>query len=183
MVILPKQTLKQIKRNWILYLFILPVFFYIILFNYIPIYGVQISFKDFIPAKGIIGSKWVGLKWFKTFFSSPRGIEVILNTLRISVYNLLAGFPVPIIFALLLNQIKNLGVKKLIQTVTYMPHFISMVVITGMISSFFSPNSGFINNILSFFIGENIYYLGNILVRHSVISVSPLRILYLTSLL
>jgi putative aldouronate transport system permease protein len=157
---LSKNTIKQIKTGWVLYLFILPAFAYIVIFSYLPMYGLQIAFKDYTFSRGIFGSKWVSLKWFYTFFSSPRSIQIILNTLHISLYELLAGFPVPIIFALLLNQIRSAGYKKVIQTITYMPHFISIVIITGMLSAFLSPSSGFLNNIFTALRGKEIYFLG-----------------------
>jgi putative aldouronate transport system permease protein len=160
MKLFSQRAVKQAKTNWVLYLFILPAFAYIIIFCYLPMYGVQIAFRDYTASRGIAGSKWVGLKWFSTFFASPRSMTIVLNTLRISLYGLLAGFPIPIIFALLLNQMKNLAYKKVIQTVTYMPHFISIVVITGMITQFFSPNNGFISKMLTFITGNDIFYLG-----------------------
>ncbi|MCL2833380.1 MAG: ABC transporter permease subunit [Treponema sp.] len=155
-----KKKLKLAKQNYVLYLLILPAFTYIVCFQYLPIYGAQIAFRNYRIQDGIIGSPWVGLQWFKTFFTSPRNRTIIWNTVIISIYNLLAGFPIPIIFALLLNQVKSLRYKKLVQTVTYMPHFISMVVIIGMISVFFSPTTGFINKLIGMFTGQNVYYLG-----------------------
>jgi putative aldouronate transport system permease protein len=154
------KKLKLAKANWVLYLLILPAFAYIFIFCYMPIYGVQIAFRDYRIADGISGSAWAGLKWFRTFFTSPRNRIIIWNTVAIGLYSLAAGFPVPVIFALLLNQVRNLKFKKLVQLVTYMPHFISIVVVTGMISAFLSPNSGFINTILKPLTGGNIYYLG-----------------------
>jgi putative aldouronate transport system permease protein len=140
-----RQKIKQAKANWVLYLMILPAFVYIFLFCYLPMYGIQIAFRDYTIAGGITGSPWVGLKWFKSFFSSPRNRLIIVNTVSISLYSLMAGFPVPVIFALFLNQVRNLRFKKVVQSVTYMPHFISVVVVVGMLLAFFSPNSGFIN--------------------------------------
>jgi putative aldouronate transport system permease protein len=157
---LARQKIKQAKANWVLYLMILPAFAYIFLFNYLPLYGIQIAFRDYTIAGGISGSPWVGLKWFKTFFSSPRNRLIITNTVSISLYSLLAGFPVPVIFALLLNQVRNLRFKKLVQSVTYMPHFISTVVVVGMISAFFSPNSGFINTFVEALTGNRIFFMG-----------------------
>ena len=155
-----KQKLKLARHNYVLYLLILPAFIYIICFCYLPIYGAQIAFKDYRIQMGIFGSSWAGLKWFRMFFTSPRNRTIITNTIIISVYQLVVGFPISIIFALLLNQVRNLGYKKIIQTVTYMPYFISTVVIVGMISTFLSPYSGFLNRIIAFFTGERTYYLG-----------------------
>ena len=111
---------------------LLPVI-YILIFAYYPMFGVQIAFKDFNPGKGIWGSPWVGFKHFVTFFKSFQFKRVITNTLRISLYSLIIGFPLPILFALFLNVLRNLKFKKFVQTVTYIPHFISTVVIVGML--------------------------------------------------
>ena len=155
-----KKKLKLAKNNYVLYLLILPAVVYIFCFNYLPIYGAQIAFRNYRIQDGVFGSTWVGLRWFKMFFTSPRNLIIIRNTIVISVYGLIASFPLPIIFALLLNQVKILNYKKVIQTVTYMPHFISVVVVVGMISAFLSPNSGFLNRIIAIFTGERTYYLG-----------------------
>jgi putative aldouronate transport system permease protein len=155
-----KHKLRQAKTNFVLYLLIVPAFAYIVIFCYLPMYGAQIAFRDYRIGSGIVGSAWVGLKWFRTFFSSPRNQSIILNTVTIGIYSLLAGFPIPIIFALLLNQVRNLRYKKFIQVITYMPNFISIVVVVGMVSAFFSPNSGFINHLLERFTGQRLYYLG-----------------------
>jgi putative aldouronate transport system permease protein len=158
--VLRRQKIKQAKTNWVLYLMILPAFAYIFLFHYLPLYGVQIAFRDYTLADGISGSPWVGLQWFRIFFASPRNRSIILNTLSISLYYLVASFPISIIFALLLNQVKQLRFKKLVQSVTYMPHFISTVVIVGMISAFFSPNSGFINTVAEALTGQRFFFMG-----------------------
>lgn len=154
-------TWKLIKRNWLLYVFLLPALVNVILFCYWPMYGLQIAFKDYTFAKGFSGSEWVGLKWFIRFFDTPRFWLIIKNTLTISIYAFIVGFPFPIILALILNNVKNAKWKKFAQTITYMPHFISTVVIVGMISIFFSPRSGIVNTLLSFFGGSgNIYFMG-----------------------
>lgn len=129
-------------RNWRLYVLILPALAALILFRYAPMYGLQIAFKNFKPAKGISGSAWVGLKHFKSFINSYQFENVLWNTIKISVTSLVAGFPMPIIFALLLNQIRSAKAKKVLQTVTYMPHFISTVVLVGMLMVFLSPTTG-----------------------------------------
>ena len=129
-------------RNWRLYVLILPALVALILFRYAPMYGLQIAFKNFKPAKGISGSAWVGLKHFKSFINSYQFENVLWNTIKISVTSLVAGFPMPIIFALLLNQIRSAKAKKVLQTVTYMPHFISTVVLVGMLMVFLSPTTG-----------------------------------------
>lgn len=155
------KTIKLIKRNWLLYVFLLPALVYVLLFNYGPMYGVQIAFKDFRPAKGILGSEWVGLKWFKTFFQTPSFWAILKNTLSISIYYLLFSFPLPVLLALVLNNVRSAKWKKVAQTITYMPHFISTVVLVGMISVFFSPRAGFVNTLLEFFGGSgDTYFMG-----------------------
>ncbi len=143
----------DIKKKKILYLMILPLIIYLIVFAYMPMYGIIIAFKDYSPYKGIIGSGWCGLKNFKMFFESQYFWQIIRNTLVINGYGLVLGFPVPIIFAILLNEIINVRYKKLIQTITYMPHFISIMVISTMIIEFCSSGS-FINSIIVFFGGK-----------------------------
>lgn len=140
------RSIKGMIRGWRLYVFILPALLYFIIFCYGPMYGVQIAFKDFIPAKGIWGSPWVGLKHFSMFFDSHAFDIVIKNTVSISLYTLIAGFPAPVILALMLNEVKGKFFKKLVQNVTYAPHFISMVVMAGMIIMYLSPN-GIVNQL------------------------------------
>ena len=142
------KAIKKAISNYELYLFILPALAVIIIFNYIPMYGVQIAFKDFIATKGILGSPWVGFKHFERFFNSYYFTNVITNTLRLTIYATVVAFPVPIILALLLNEVKNKYYKRIIQTVTYAPHFISMVVMASIIIAFLSPSSGVINQII-----------------------------------
>ena len=157
-----KKLWEQIRRRWVLYLFLAPAVVYIFLFSYVPMYGIQIGFKNYSMAKGFTGSEWVGFKWFEKFLSLPRFKQIVGNTLRLSIYDLIVGFPIPIILALILHNIKNVKWKKFAQTVTYMPHFISTVVIVSMISIFFSPRSGIINTILSFFGGSgDVYFMGS----------------------
>lgn len=154
-------TLKLMKRNWLLYVFLLPALVYVIVFNYAPMYGIQIAFKNYSFSKGYMGSEWVGFKWFVKFFESVKFGELLKNTLTISIYSLVVGFPLPIIFALAMNNIKHLKWKKFVQTITYMPHFISMVVLVGMISIFFSPSDGIVNTLLSYVGGSgNTYFMG-----------------------
>lgn len=137
---------KRVAKNWQLYVFLLPAIIYFVLLHYIPMYGVQIAFKDFIASKGIWGSPWVGLKHFKNFFRTYSSRIVIKNTVTISLYALIAGFPIPILLALMLNEVKNERFKKIVQNVTYAPHFISTVVMVGMIMLFLSP-TGIINKL------------------------------------
>lgn len=133
-------SLKYIKKNWQLYvIFLLPAFFLTFVFKYLPMGGILMAFKDYNPRLGILGSDWVGMKHFSRFISSPDFIGYLLNTLKLSVYGLLWGFPIPIILALLLNRIKSTNIKKDIQLVLYAPNFISVIVLCGMVFIFLSP--------------------------------------------
>lgn len=155
------QTFKKVFiRDYQLLLLALPVIIYFIVFHYFPMYGIQIAFKDFIAKEGIINSPWVGLKHFNRFFASYQFWELMKNTLGLSLYQLLAGFPIPIILAILLNQASNLRFKKTVQTVTYVPHFISVVVLTGMLYVFLSPQNGIINQLLAVLGIDPIFFLG-----------------------
>lgn len=129
-------------RQWQLYLFILIPFIYLLVFCYYPMTGLQIAFKQYSVRGGIWGSRWVGFKHFVDFFNSYQFQRVVVNTIRISVYSLLSSFPLSILFALFLNVVRNLRIKKLIQTITYVPHFISTVVIVGIIFQLFNSVSG-----------------------------------------
>lgn len=131
---------KDICKYKSLYLLVIPVVIWYILFEYKPLYGILIAFQDYRPRLGVAGSKWVGLKHFKDFVNSFYFGRTVKNTLIISLSNIIVGFPAPIIFALLLNEIKNLKFKKLVQTISYMPHFISMIVMTSMIRTFVAHN-------------------------------------------
>ena len=141
---------KDMIRNKSLYLIVIPVIVFYLLFNYAPMYGAVIAFKDFKPQRGILGSDWVGLKHFIAFFKNPSFIPLLRNTIRISASSLIFGFPAPIILAILLNELKSAKYSKIVQNFTYMPHFISMVVICGMLRTFCAKN-GIINYVLSFF--------------------------------
>lgn len=149
---------RDLKVNRYLWLMILPVLAFYVIFCYVPMYGVVIAFKDFSPMKGILGSSWAGLKYFQEFFSSIYAGRTIRNTLLISLYSLLWGFPAPIILALLLNEIRNVHFKKIVQTVTYLPHFISLIVVCGLIVNF-CQQQGLFNNIITFFGGQRILFL------------------------
>lgn len=133
------------KSYWQLYVLVLPAVLYFLVFNYLPLYGIQIAFKDFKAVFGISGSKWVGFKHFENFFHAYYFKRLLANTLLLNVYNLLWSFPVPIILAILLNQIKGPKIKRFIQTSIYVPYFISTVVLAGMLYIFLSPTSGIFN--------------------------------------
>ncbi|MBE3040062.1 MAG: sugar ABC transporter permease [Chloroflexi bacterium] len=132
----------------------LPALIYVLLFNYAPMYGLQIAFKDFRSSLGIWRSSWVGLKHFATFIKYPGFWHVLWNTFSLSAYQLVAGFPAPIILAILMNEAKHKGYKKTVQMVTYAPYFISTVVLCGMITLFLNENIGMINNIIASIGGE-----------------------------
>lgn len=133
-------NLKYIKKNWQLYVvFMLPAFLLTLVFKYFPMGGILIAFKDYNPRLGILGSDWVGITNFTRFIDSPDFMNYLLNTLKLSVYGLLWGFPIPIILALLLNRIRSNAVKKKIQLVLYAPNFISVIVLCGMVFIFLSP--------------------------------------------
>lgn len=150
-----QQRLTLIRRNKVLYLFILPAFLYFLIFIYVPIYGVQIAFKDFVASKGFSGSSWAVpfYKHFKTFFSSVYFLDILRNTLGLSLYYIAASFPAAIILALMINEVKNVRFKKAVQNITYIPYFISTVVLVGMINLFFA-RSGLVNNIAGLFGAE-----------------------------
>lgn len=150
---------KLMRRNIALYVLLVPAFAYILIFCYWPMYGVQIAFRNFTFSQGITGSEWVGLKWFQYFFNSPLSATVIKNTVAISLYSLIAGFPMPIILALMLHSINSRKFRRVTQTITYLPHFISTVVVVAMLSCFFSVSSGFISNFISMLGGTPDYYM------------------------
>ncbi|MDF2714594.1 MAG: sugar transporter permease [Paenibacillus sp.] len=140
-------------------MFVLPTVAYFIVFHYIPMYGVQIAFRDYTPSLGIWNSPWVGLEHMQRFFDSYYFWTLIKNTLGISLYELAVGFPIPIVLALALNELRNGTFKKWVQTVTYAPHFISVVVMSGMIIAFASPGTGLINFAIKALGGEPIQFL------------------------
>ena len=153
-----QQRWKQIRKNKFLWiLMILPVLYYAI-FCYGPMYGVLISFKDYKIAKGVWDSPWVGFKWFEKFLTDPYFWKLVRNTLLLNIYGLIFGFPIPIILALMLNEVTHPKFKRAIQTVSYLPHFISTVVVCGMLTNFLSMD-GLINQILSFFGFEKVLFL------------------------
>ncbi|WP_210468002.1 sugar ABC transporter permease [Sporosarcina sp. 6E9] len=155
-----QSLLRYMIQNYTLYLFLAPAIILTIIFKYIPMYGSIIAFKDFSPMRGIWGSDWVGFENFTKFLTSPNFGDIFMNTLKLSVYGLVLGFPVPIILALMLNQVKRASIKKNIQLILYAPNFISVVVITGMLFIFLSP-MGPINAILSFFMDKPISFMSD----------------------
>lgn len=150
---------KKMKQMWLLYLMLFFPVAHTILFHYVPLYGIQLAFKDFIPVKGISGSPWIGLKHIGILFSGATFPKVLWNTVRISLLRILVCFPAPIIFALLLNEVMNLGFKKTVQTISYLPHFMSWVVLAGIIKEVLSPTRGILNSIRGIFGGAAINYI------------------------
>ncbi len=150
----------ELYRNGVLYIMAIPVILYFILFMYLPMFGLVIAFKKYDIAKGIFGSQWVGFKYFKEFFTGLYFKRTLKNTLMLSGGNILFGFPAPIIFALLLNELRNKHFKKTVQTITYLPHFISLVVVCGMLTNFFSSD-GVATQIIMKFGGEKMNYLAS----------------------
>ena len=139
---------------------LIPVVIFFAVFSYYPLYGILIAFKDYSISRGILGSPWAGLRYFRQFFSSPYFGRLLRNTVLISVYSLLWGFPIPILFALLLNEFKDGKFKRVIQTVYYLPHFISLVVICGILIDIFSPQGGVVNSLLYSLTGKRINFFG-----------------------
>lgn len=155
---LRRKRLIDILTSWRLYVLILPAVAYVFVFNYMPMYGIVIAFKDFRASKGILGSAWVGLKHFRRFFNYPDFAKLIINTARISLYTF-ATFPLPVILALLMNELRSQKFKKVAQMITYAPHFLSTVVVCQIITIFLDRGNGLINNIAQALGGERIAYL------------------------
>ncbi|WP_415068327.1 ABC transporter permease [Lacrimispora sp.] len=182
----------RIKKDWArnrsLYLIILPVLAFYILFHYKPMYGAIIAFKEYSPALGIAGSPWVGFDNFTRFFKSVYFTRLIKNTILLSLYNLVVGFPAPIILALLLNEVRNRRFKSVTQTITYLPHFISLIVVTGMLTDF-SMTTGLFNDIVEIFGGQRSPLLQNPKLYRSIYVISGIwqevgwgSIIYLSAL-
>lgn len=148
------------RKHYQLYLLLLPAILFFAVFCYWPMYGVQIAFKDFTARLGIWGSKWVGLKHFQRFFRAPSFWSLIINSLSISLYTLIAGFPMPIILALIINEIRSTRYKKFFQTITYAPHFISAIVMVSMLYIFLGPE-GIINRTITSLGGKTISFMSD----------------------
>ncbi len=154
---------KAWNRDKYLLLMILPVVIWYLIFCYLPMAGLYMSFTDFVPGKGLMGlfqGKFVGLKWFQKFFESPYAFRLVRNTFLMAFYSLIFGFPIPIIFALCITQIRSKPLRQAGQVLTYLPYFISTVVVCGMINNFLSPSTGIINQMIEFFGGTPINFLG-----------------------
>ena len=155
-----KYTFMQLlKRDWSLWMFCIPGIVLTFIFSYIPMYGVQIAFRKFNARAGIWGREWVGMRYFVRFFESPYFGQTISNTLILSLYSLIVSFPIPIVLALMLNSFRHAKYRKVIQTVTYAPNFISTIVMCGMLILFLSPSVGIINNVIKMFGGEAVNFM------------------------
>lgn len=148
------------RKHWQLYVLLIPPLVYLVLFAYVPMAGTVIAFKDFSIRRGIWGSQWVGFRHFKNFFGTPDFARLLKNTLILSLYNLTVGFPMPIILALAVNELKSHYYKKFVQMVTYLPYFISTIVLVGIMQNIFSVRTGLVNNIISAFGGTPIDFMG-----------------------
>jgi putative aldouronate transport system permease protein len=154
----------KLLHSWQLYVLAAPTIIYLFVFNYIPMYGMQIAFRDFIANRGIWGSQWVGLKHFRYFFTSPQFALLLGNTIKLSVYSLLWSFPFPIILALMLNEMRRLWFKKFIQNLTYMPYFISVVVLISMLNLFLaSPMAWSIRSSVCLAASPSIFWVNRII--------------------
>ncbi len=155
------RTLKSYGKQYQLVLMFLPAAITLALFAYAPMYGLTIAFKDFVLLKGISGSPWVGLENFRKLLTAPSFSEVFVNTIKISFLRLIFGFPAPILLALLLNEVGNARFKKVVQTISYLPHFLSWVVLAGIVIQILSPSSGIVNQIIVMFGGNPIYFVAD----------------------
>lgn len=151
----------SISRSWDLFLLLLPAVVLLLVFSYGPLYGVLMAFQDYSAVRGVFGSKWVGLKHFTRFVTANNFTGLLRNTLTISIYSLAAGFPLPIILALLLNKLKNQKFKGFVQTASYAPYFISTVVLVGMMRIFFTPETGIFNHLIMAFGGQDFDYFAS----------------------
>jgi len=156
-----RQTLRRARRSWQLYVLLAPALLSVLVFRYWPMYGAQIAFRNYNPADGFSGSPWVGLEHFERFISSFQFERLLANTLTVNALGLLIAFPVPIILALIVNQLQSDRFKKFTQTVLYSPSFISVVVVVGMIHLLFSPQSGIVNNAIVALGGDPIFFMGS----------------------
>lgn len=153
------RNLEILYKEKAFWLMVLPGIIWYLIFAYGPMYGLIISFKDFSPFKGITKSPWVGFKWFIQFFESQFFWRLIRNTLLLNIFNIIFSFPVPIILAFLLNEVRHNWYKRIVQTVSYLPHFVSTVIIVGMLVNFVAPSGGIVNNIIVALGGEPIHFM------------------------
>ncbi len=158
----PKESFfKYFKNNYWLYIFILPGMLFLFIFKYIPMGGILMAFQDFKATRGIWGSEWVGFEQFEYLFQSTAFWNVLSNSIIISMLRLIFSFPVPVILALMLNEMKKIKYKRVMQTILYLPHFISWVVVVGMINNILSPSTGVVNHLIELAGGESIPFLSS----------------------
>lgn len=150
---------KELIKNYRLWILLAPMIVYYLIFHYLPLYGIQIAFRNYRPVFGILGSDWVGLKHFATFFKSYYSTRLILNTFILNLLHLVIGFPIPILLAIMLNQLMSHRAKRLMQTIIYVPHFISTVVMVGILVLFLNPTNGLVNRAIMQFGGESVYFM------------------------
>ena len=148
-------------QNVYLYLMLVPVVVYYVVFHYVPMYGLVMAFQNFKPFKRILGSTWVGFENFRVLFSGPYFVRLLRNTLLLNLYDLVLGFPAPILLALVFNEIGILRFKKITQTVSYLPYFISVVILTGLVVNFLSPSTGVANAIIKGLGGTPVYFMAD----------------------
>ncbi|ASP20595.1 putative multiple-sugar transport system permease YteP [Antarctobacter heliothermus] len=149
----------HLKREWQLYAMLIPTILWLLIFLYKPMYGLQIAFKDYSIFRGVAGSPWIGFEHFDALFNNDQFLRALRNTIIISMYGLLFGFPMPILLALMFNEVLNKVFKNTAQTIVYLPHFISSVIIAGIVITAFSPSAGIVNTILGWFGMDSIYFL------------------------
>lgn len=154
-------AMKNLRRYWDLYLIMIPGIVYFLAFKYAPMWGVVIAFQDYSVFAGIRDSDWVGLKHFTDMFHDSDFFNIFKNTLLISLYKLVWGFPGPIILALLLNEVRHMSYKRLIQTLAYLPHFLSWIIVAGILNNILSPSTGIVNEVLGWFGIEPIFFLAD----------------------
>lgn len=154
-----QRIIDHLKREWQLYAMLLPTILWLVIFLYKPMYGLQIAFKDYSIFRGVAGSQWIGFEHFESLFNNDQFLRALRNTIIMSAYGLLFGFPVPILLALMFNEVLNQTFKKTAQTIVYLPHFISSVIIAGIVMTAFSPSAGIVNTVLGWFGADPIYFL------------------------
>jgi len=156
-----KRVLKQLKKSSGLYILLLPTFLYVLIFLYFPMYGIIIAFKDYNPLVGILKSRWVGLQYLRDFITAYNFSDLLMNTLTLSIYGFLAGFPISVLFALLIHYLPSKKLQRTVQTVTFAPHFISTVVMVGMLQVFLTNETGILNILLKKIGMESVMFLGS----------------------
>lgn len=153
------KLLQELRRDWMLYAMLAPALVWFLIFNYLPMAGLQMAFKQFSAFKGISGSPWVGFEHFHALFESEQFLRAIWNTVVISFYSLILAAPVPIVLALMINEVQSRGLRRTVQTVVYLPHFVSVVIVAGIVIAMLSPGSGLVNNLLQALGLDKVYFL------------------------